>query len=400
MSITPVLDKKTHIIIPITDKSNLDQYGLIDKTPFYFQPTNTSIDSEFILLNPELQTYKLCVKRNFYSKCANKSYNIFKLIDSYFVETVIISSSTDISFNYSMTSKIPIAKYKLVLQALINWFSVANWWHLFFPIDKVGMITLKAEEIQALREYPNLIKNGRQAYIIKGLYDRIDNLIHYICASVDGFDTDKLWIKISDPQVSIRPGSVLKSNNNSDTLKVSGKDVIYYLIQHTGLKKICSYEYQGYIDILLINLPPPDPELCISAFIRSNKLIAISQSDLNIGYSSRLTKIINSHANLLINMINSKWQKLISIDGGKLEYEDIVLTIELIISNVNNHETKSAPISVETYELCDIKIWNIEMGYGAWTLTSSKLFTWAELELLSGIPPVIKVLSKPLSESK
>lgn len=397
--ITPVLDKKTHIIIPIIDKSNLDQYGLIDKTPFYFQPTNTSIDSEFIVLNPELQTYKLCVKRNFYSKCANKSYNIFKLIDSYFVETVIISSSTDISFNYSMTSKIPITKYKLVLQALNNWFSIANWWQLIFPIEKVGMITLKNEEIHALREYPNLVKNGRQEYIIKELYKRIDNLIHYICAGSDNNDTSKLWIKISVPQVSIRPGSVLKANNNSSNFKISGKDVIDYLIQHTGLKKLCSYEYQGYIDILLFNLPPPNTELCISAFIRTNKLIAISQSELSIGYSSRLTKIINSYAAQIINMINSKWQKLISINGGKLEYEDVVLTIELILSSVN-HENKSTTISVDNNELREIKIWNIEMGYGAWTLTGSKLFTWAELELLSGIPPVIKLISKPLSESK
>jgi hypothetical protein len=377
-------NKKTHIIIPMTDKTNLDQHGLIDNTPFYFQPANTNLDVETAVLAPELQTYRLCVKRNFYRKCAGKSYDIFQLIDSYFIETVILPSSTDISFNYSMTSKIPIPKYKLVLQALYNWFSAANWWWLIFPTERAGIISLKYEERLALYDYPKLVKCGRQEQVIAELCERIDDLIRYISynhptATNTGSNA---WLRFCNPLVSIRPGSQLKPSRD---IKLSGRDVLNYIIQHTGFKHLCLHEYQGYVDFLLINIPDAIQELCLSVFIRADKLIAISQTDLNMGYSARLSKLINTYAAQIIHLITLKWSGLISINGGQLEYEDVVLTIELIPeASCTDHESVSG-----------IQVWNIEMGYGAWTQTSSKLFTWAELELLSGIPPVIKLISKP-----
>ena len=62
----------------------------------------------------------------------------------------------------------------------------------------------------------------------------------------------------------------------------------------------------------------------------------------------------------------------------------MVLTIELVA--VPSFETPRQEL------IQRIQIWNIEMGYGAWTQTGSKLFTWAELELLTGTPPVIKLI--------
>ena len=58
---------KTHIIIPVVDNTNLDQKNLIDKTPFYFQPTNMGLD----VVRTEVwvdacQTYNLYVKKDFY----------------------------------------------------------------------------------------------------------------------------------------------------------------------------------------------------------------------------------------------------------------------------------------------------------------------------------------------
>jgi len=221
----------------MTDKTNLDQHGLIDKTPFYFQPANTNLDVETTVLSPELQTYRLFVKRNFYRKCAGKSYDIFQLIDSYFIETVILPSSTDISFNYSMTAKIPVTKYKLVLQALINWFSAANWWWLVFPSDKTGIITLKDEERLALCDYPRLVKGGRQEQVITELCKRIDDLIKYIGYNHQTATNTSscLWLRFCNPYVSIRPGSQLKPTMDA---KLSGRDVLNYITQHTGFKQL------------------------------------------------------------------------------------------------------------------------------------------------------------------
>jgi hypothetical protein len=409
-------NKKSYLIIQVSNIQNLDQHGLIDRAPFYFQPTiiNNNIDPELLLLNPDLQTYKLCVKRNFYKKWASKSNNIFGLIDSYFTDIIIISSSTDISFNYSMTSKVPIQKYKLVAQAFVNWFSAANWWQSVFPVDKVGIICLTAEERRAVYSYPKFAKGGAQEQIIIKMCARIDNLIKYITRNSpnpsainqlnkpQADNPSKLCVKFCNSLVNIRPGSELKPSTDTNNV-CSGYDVFNYLIQHTGFKKICSQEYQGYVDFLLFNLPPANPELCLSVFIRDNKLIGFSQTDLKMGYSARLSQIITYCAEQLIILTNTKWQGLINNTGqltntkwqelinntgnssNKLiEYEDVVLTIELIpIPSTENPELEL---------IQGIQIWNIEMGYGAWTQTGSKLFTWAELELITGTPPVIKIM--------
>lgn len=389
-------NRKSYLIIPVSNIQNLDQHGLIDRTPFYFQPTN--IDPELLLLNPDLQTYKLCVKRDFYRKCAGKSYNIFQLIYGYFTDIVLVSSSTDISFNYSMTTKVPIQKYKLVAQALVNWFSASNWWELVFPKDKVGIICLNDDERRAVCSYPKLVKGGAQEQIINKLCARIDNLIKYITRSSvnpslanqltkpSPNNPHRLWIKFCNSLVSIRTGSELKPSTDTNN-DWSGYDVLNYLLQHTGLKQICSQEYQGYVDFLLFNLPPANPELCLSVFIRGNKLIGFSQSDLGVGYSARLSQIVNYNADQLIQITTQKWQELIcNRENGNIlvEYEDVVLTIELV--PVPSFEKSGLEIIQE------IQIWNIEMGYGAWTQTGSKLFTWAELELLTGTPPVIKLI--------
>ena len=394
-------NRKSYLIIPVSNIQNLDQHGLIDRTPFYFQPTITNIDPEFLLLNPDLQTYKLCVKRDFYKKCASKSYNIFQLIDGYFTDIIIISSSTDISFNYSMTSKVPYQKYKLVAQAFVNWFSAANWWHAVFPKDKVGIICLTDAERQAVCSYPKMAKGGAQEQIISKLCARINNLIKYITrATTDPSSTHqltklqqntppRLWVKFCNSLVSIRPGSELKPSADTNNV-CSGYDIFNYLIQHTGLKQICSQKYQGYVDFLLFNLPPANPELCLSVFIRDNKLIGFSQTDLKMGYSARLSQIVNHNAEQLIQLTYQKWQGLINNSGNSIhkliEYEDVVLTIELI--PVPSFETPGLEL------IQGIQIWNIEMGYGAWTQTGSKLFTWAELELLTGTPPVIKLIGQ------
>lgn len=385
------LYKKSYLIIPVSNIQNLDQHGIIDRSPFYFQPTIPNIDPELLLLNPDLQTYKLCVKRDFYKKCAGKSYNIFQLIDGYFTDIVLVSSSTDISFNYSMTTKVPIQKYKLVAQALVNWFSAANWWQLVFPKDKVGIISLNNDERRAVCSYSKLVKGGVQEQIINKLCARIDNLIKYITLSRYGINSippQKLWVKFCNPLVFIRPGSELKPSSDINNV-CSGYDIFNYLIQHTGLKQICSQEYQGYVDFLLFNLPPANRELCLSVFIRDNKLIGFSQTDLSSGCSSRLSQIVNHNAEQLIQVTDKKWQGLINNSDNSIykliEYEDVVLTIELI--PVPSFETPG----LELIE--GIQIWNIEMGYGAWTQTGSKLFTWAELELLTGTPPVIKLIS-------
>lgn len=392
---------KTHIIIPVTRIINLDQKEILDKTPFFFQPTNNTLDIEIAVLAPELQTYRLCVKRDFYKKCVNKSYNIFHLIDGYFTDIVIISSTIDISFNYSMTSKIPQHKYKLVIQALINWFSPANWWWMVYPPNSVGIICLTEDERYAFREYPNIIKGGLLEQIIKKLCKRIENLINYISinpqntnnttAHTINHTTDhnlNFWIKFCNPMVSIHPGSKIQPSTKS---LLSGKDILNYLLQHTEFKKLCIQEYQGPANFLLFNMTPANPELCLSVFIRANKIIGFSQTNLHIGYIARLDKLITSYATQIINMTNIKWQELISNHDNQnnllVEYEDVVLTIELLteMTNVNNSELF----------INSIRIWDIEMGYGAWTNTGSKLFTWAELELLSGIPPVIKLIAKP-----
>jgi len=401
-------NRKSFLIIPVSNIQNLDQRGIIDRTPFYFQPTMTDIDPELLLLNPDLQTYKLCVKRNFYRKCATKSYNIFQLIDGYFTDIVLVASSADISFNYSMTSKIPIQKYKLVAQALVNWFSAANWWHAVFPADKVGLICLTDDERRAVCSYPKLAKGGAQEQLIIKLCARIDNLIKCItCSTTTATNTSlgnqltksqsdtsqlaPLWVKFCNSLVNIRPGSEIMPSANNNFC--SGYDVFNYLIQHTGLKQICNQEYQGYVDFLLINLPPANPELCLSVFIRDNKLIGFSQTDLAAGYSARLSQIVNHCAEQLIQMTTAKWQGLITDkqNGNMLvEYEDVVLTIELIPSLVNSNSSENTKQEIELLQ--GILIWNIEMGYGAWTQTGSKLFTWAELELLTGTPPVIKIM--------
>jgi len=393
------LYKNSYLIIPVSNIQNLDQHGLIDRTPFYFQPTITNIDPDFLLLNPELQTYKLYVKHDFYKKCTSKSYNIFQLINSYFTDIIPISSSANISFNYSMTSKVPMQKYKLVIQALVNWFSASNWWQLVFPKDKVSIISLTDAECQAVCSYPKFLKGGAQEQIIVKLCARIDNLIKYITKDSANPSTanqltnhqltnpHRLWIKFCNSLVNIRPGvEIMSSTENSNIC--SGYDIFNYLIQHTGLKQICSQEYQGYVDFLLFNLPPANPELCLSVFIRDNKLIGFSQTDLSVGYSARLSQIVNHNAEQLIELTHQIWQGLINNTGNSIykliEYEDVVLTLELIL--VSSFE----PPGLELIK--GIQIWNIEMGYGAWTQTGSKLFTWAELELLTGTPPVIKLI--------
>jgi hypothetical protein len=367
---------KTHIIIPVVDNSNLDQKNLIDKTPFYCQPTNTSLD----VVRTEVwadacQTYNLYVKKDFYRKCAGKSYNIFQLIDSYFTDTVIIPNSVDISFNYSLTSNIPMSKYKLVCQALTNWFSPINWWWLVFSPDRAGIINLTEAERFAVSDYPKLPRDGQTAQIIKELCQRIDALIRHITIGLNSADS-AVWLRFCEPNMSVRPGTKLGTNSTDVTL--SGRDVLDYLTAHTGFKQLCRQEYQGIVGFLLLSLPPAIPELCLSAFIRGNKLIGISQTDLSSGYSAMLSGLIHSHATQIIQWINRKWQELISTDGSRLEYEDVVLTIELVPDREFLHE---------------IRLWNIEMGYGAWAPTSSKLFTWAELDLLTGNPPVVKFIT-------
>jgi hypothetical protein len=394
---------KTHILISIANITNLDQHGIIDKTPFYFQPTNPGSDSELALLCPELQTYRVCVKRNFYYKCAGKSYDIFKLIESNFTDIIILSQSIDISFNYSMTAKIPKQKYKLVMQALINWFSPSNWWQFVYPaIDKIGVICLTNDERHAINIYPKIVFDGLHEKILTGLCRRIDNIIQSITkprteihnTNINkhiGYPTTnapELWIKFGDRHVSIRSDAKLKPSTPNDF--ITGKDVIHYLIANTGFKKLCRYEYQGFAEFLIFNTPQPDIKLCLSAFIRDNKLIAVSQTDLAGGYSARLAELITYHAAHIIQLITNKWQKLISPDGGNLEYKDVVLTVELIQLT----DQQSSIITELQNPVPDIQIWDIEMGYGAWTSTRSKLFTWAELELLTGSPPVIKLMSQ------
>ena len=366
---------KQYILIPVFDIINLDQHGLIDKTPFYFQPSMHNLDVETSVMVPGLQMYRLCVKRNFYRKCAGKSYDILQLIASYFTNIVIIPNSMDISFNYSLTAKVPISKYKLVCQALTNWFSPINWWWFVFSSDRAGIINLTEAERLAVKEYPRQHRDGQLAKIIDELCQRIDMLIKHITIGLNPSD-DGIWLRFFEPNVSIRPGTKLTANTADGTL--SGHDVLDYLTAHTGFKKLCRQEYQGIIGFLLLSLQPANNELCLSAFIRGNKLIGISQTNLSGGYSARLSGLIHSHATQIIQWINRKWQELIRKDGARLEYEDVVLTIELVPDREFLHE---------------IRLWNIEMGYGAWVPTGSKLFTWAELDLLTGDPPVIKIIT-------
>jgi hypothetical protein len=409
---------KTHIIIPVVDTVNLDQKNLIDNTPFYCHPTNTGLD----VVRTEIwadscQTYNLYVKRDFYLKCASKSYNIFSLIDSYFIDTIVISSTKDISFNYSKAAKIPQAKYKLVCQALINWFSAANWWWQVFPDNRVGIISLTESECTAMSEYPRTVKGGQIPVVLQGLCSRITALIQHISSSSQpntnpasyantGTNTSSnIWLRMCNSQVSVRPGAKLATKPDAKSLAV---DILDYLVYQTGFKQLCRQEYQGPADFLLFNLPQPISELCLSCFIRGNKLIGISQTDLSEGYTARLTNLVSSCAQQIIEWINVMWQQLIALDRPDrlnrsnssntiLEYEDVVLTIELVSPPPPSGETKYLSGQLEEIAdtvLEDIRLWNIEMGYGSWTTTGSKLFTWAELELLTGQPPVIKLIAK------
>ena len=365
------------VIIPVVDNSNLDQKNLIDKTPFYCQPINTGLDCvKTEVWADACQTYNLYVKQDFYLKCAGKSYNIFSLIDSYFIDTIVISSNKDISFNYSMTAKIPVSKYKLVYQALINWFSPVNWWRLVFPTDSVCIINLTTSERLAVSEYPRIPKDGQKEQVIHELCHRIDALIRHITTGETHNTKDGVWLRFCEPNLSVRPGAKLLPN--PEYTRLSGRNVLDYLVAHTGFKQLCRQEYQGIPGFLLFNLPPAIPELCLSAFIRGNKLIGISQTDMVGGYSARLSKLVHSYPTQIIQWITNKWHELISHDGGHLEYEDVVLTLELVPGNEF---------------LDEIRLWNIEMAYGAWAHTGSKLFTWAELDLLTGNPPVIKIIT-------
>ena len=125
---------------------------------------------------------------------------------------------------------------------------------------------------------------------------------------------------------------------------------------------------------------------------------------LSKGYTARLSNLVSSHSRQIIEWITGTWQQLIAPNSSntRLEYEDVVLTIELVSpppppSSVTKYLTRQieeiAGISVEDIWLWDIRLWDIEIGYGAWTMTGSKLFTWAELELLTGQPPVIKLMA-------
>lgn len=391
---------KTYIIIPVVDTVNLDQKNLIDKTPFYCHPTNMGLD----VVRTEVwadtcQTYNLYVKKDLYIKCASKSYNIFSLIDSYFIDTIVISSNKDISFNYSKTAKIPQAKYKLVLQALINWFSAANWWWQVFPDNRVGIISLTESERAAMSEYPRTVKGGKISITIQGLCSRITALIQHISSSSQphtSSDTGvNIWLRVCNPQVSVRPGAKLATKPDAKSLAV---DILDYLVYQTGFKQVCRQEYQGPADFLLFNLPQPISELCLSCFIRGNKLVGISQTDLSKGYTARLTKLVSSRAQQIIEWITVKWQQLIAPNSSntRLEYEDVVLTIELVSPPPPGRETKYLSGQLDEIAdtvLEDIRLWDIEMGYGSWTATGSKLFTWAELELLTGQPPVIKLMA-------
>jgi hypothetical protein len=420
---------KTHIIIPVVDTINLDQKTLIDKTQFYCQATNIDLD----VVGTEVwadacQTYKLYVKKDFYLKCASKSYNIFSLIDSYFIDTIIISSSKDISFNYSRTAKIPHAKYKLVCQALINWFSAANWWWQVFPENRVGIISLTETERVALSKYPRIAKDGQIAITIQGLCSRITKLIQHIMSNsknnnylanytntssntngnTSANDTGtNIWLRACNPQVSVRHGAKMLAKLDTKLLAI---DILDYLVYQTGFKQLCRPEYQGSADFLLFNLPQPISELCLSCFIRGNKLIGLSKTDLSKGHIARLSNLVSIHAQRIIEWITMMWQQLITPNSSytSLEYEDVVLTIELIPnSRANNYllghfktpeditveDIVVDDIVVDNIQLDNIQLWNIEMGYGAWTMTGSKLFTWAELELLTGQPPVIKLIA-------
>ena len=394
---------RTYIIIPVVDTTNLDQKNLIDKTPFYCQPINTGLD--FVgteVWADACQTYNLYVKRDFYLKCASKSYNIFSLIDSYFIDTIVISANKDISFNYSKTTKIPVTKYKLVCQALINWFSAANWWWQVFPDNRVGIISLTESERAALSEYPRTVKGGQIPVTLQGLCSRIIALIQHICSSSQPntcSDTGlNIWLRVCNSQVSVRAGAKLAAKPDAKSLAVG---ILDYLVYQTGFIQLCKQEYQGPADFLLFNLPQPISELCLSCFIRGNKLLGLSQTDLSKGYTARLTNLVSSRAQQIIEWINVKWQQLIAPNSQnssntRLEYEDVVLTIELVSPSLPSSETKY--ISGKHEEIADIvlediRLWNIQMGYGSWTTTGSKLFTWAELELLTGKPPVIKLMA-------